>query len=153
MTTDASAHVQRKSLIGTRLEGRFTIDPSEHRTFTEAVFAPGWTGEVAHPMYLHLVAHCGKGIPLDEFFALMGTELAAGVTFGQGRLDYLKPLLIGSEYDVVTEFVEVTRKHGRTRPTFDLVTCRIEVRDGNGEVVGVSHESYVVPAEQEQNHG
>lgn len=145
MSTDIATHEQRKALLGTRLEGRFAIDPDEHRIFTDAVFAPGWQGEVAHPMLMHLVAHCGKGIPLEEFFLMMGTELAAGVTFGQGRLEFRKPLLIGAEYRVVTEFVDVVRKHGRTRGPFDVVTCRIEVSDGADDLVGVSHESYVVP--------
>ena len=136
----------RSALIGRRLPpGSFTIDPEAHRAFTDNVFAGPWTEEVAHPLFLHLVAHCGKGMPLEEFFALIGTELDAGVTFGQGTLTYHQPLKIGATYRVITEIAGVERKHGRRRGAFDVVTCHINVFDEAGELVGVSHESYVVP--------
>jgi acyl dehydratase len=135
----------RDELIGHRLEGSFTIDPEAHRVFTDAVFAGDWQGQVAHPLFLHLVAHCGKGMPLEEFFDLLGTELESGVTFGEGRLDYHAPLQIGATYRVQTEIADVERKHGRRRGAFDVVTCRIRVFDADDTLVGVSHESYVVP--------
>jgi hypothetical protein len=135
----------RNGLVGTRLpEGSFTIDPDQHRIFTDNVFAGPWEHEHAHPLFLHLVAHCGKGMPLEEFFALIGTELDAGVTFGQGTLTYHRPLTIGATYRVITEIADVTRKHGRRRGAFDVVTCHIDVYDGD-DLVGVSRESYVVP--------
>jgi hypothetical protein len=136
------------SLVGTRLpEGSFTIEPEAHRVFTDAVFAGPWPYETAHPLFLHIVAHCGKGMPLDEFFALIGTELEAGVTFGQGKLEYLQPLRIGATYRVATEIVGVERKHGRRRGPFDVVTTRQDVFDAAGTLAGVSTESYVVPKE------
>ena len=140
--------VDRQKLVGTVLpEGSFTIDPEDHRIFCDAVFAEGWTGDVAHPMFLHLVAHCGKG-PLEDFFELIGTRLEAGVTFGQGQLDYHAPLRIGATYRVITEIAEVERKQGRRRGPFDVVTCHIDVFDGD-ELVGRSRESYVVPVREE----
>jgi hypothetical protein len=136
----------RGALVGTKLpEGRFTIEPEAHRAFTDNVFAGPWTDELAHPLFLHLVAHCGKGMPLEEFFALIGTELDAGVTFGQGTLTYHQPLRIGATYRVATEIARVERKHGRRRGAFDVVTCRIGVFDADDQLVGVSDESYVVP--------
>jgi acyl dehydratase len=136
------------SLVGTRLPaGTFTIEPEAHRVFTDAVFAGPWRHELAHPLFLHIVAHCGKGMALEEFFALIGTELEAGVTFGQGRLEYLQPLRIGETYRVETEIVAVERKHGRRRGPFDVVTTRQRVLDAAGTPVGVSTESYVVPKE------
>lgn len=136
----------RSELIGRTLPaGSFTIDPEAHRVFTDNVFAGPWTGELAHPMFLHLTAHCGKGMPLEEFFALIGTALEAGVTFGQGTLTYHQPLKIGATYRVLTEIHDVERKHGRRRGAFDVVTCHINVFDAAGELVGVSRESYVVP--------
>ena len=136
----------RSGLIGHQLPpGSFTIEPDAHKAFTDNVFAGPWTDEIAHPLFLHLVAHCGKGMPLEEFFALIGTKLEAGVTFGEGRLEYRSPLRIGATYRVVTEIVGVERKHGKRRGAFDVVTCHINVYDGDGDVVGVSHESYVVP--------
>jgi len=137
----------RSALIGHTLPaGSFTIDPEAHRVFADAVFAGPWSGEIAHPMFLHLVAHCGKGMPLEEFFALIGTELDAGVTFGQGRLEFTAPLKIGATYSVVTEIAAVEHKHGRRRGAFDVVTCHIRVYDAGGALAGVSHESYVVPS-------
>jgi acyl dehydratase len=136
------------SLVGTRLpEGSFTIDPEAHRVFTDAVFAGPWRHETAHPMFLHIVAHVGKGMPLDEFFALIGTELEAGVTFGEGRLEFVQPLRIGATYRVATEIVSVERKHGRRRGPFDVVTTCQRVYDAAGALAGVSTESYIVPKE------
>jgi acyl dehydratase len=139
----------RRDLAGTRLpQGAFTIDPEAHRVFTDAVFAGPWEGEVAHPMFLHLVAHIGKGMPLKDFFELIGTELESGVTFGQGELRFVAPLRIGTTYRVETEIVGVERKRGRRRGAFDIVTCRSNVYDGD-TLVGVSEESYVVPSNEE----
>jgi hypothetical protein len=141
--------MSRSELIGHRLHGEFTIDPEAHQVFTDAVFAGPWEGDVAHPLFLHLVAHCGKGMPLEEFFNLLGTRLESGVTFGQGRLVYHEPLRIGATYRVQTEIAEIERKHGRRRGAFDVVTCHIRVFDADDCLVGVSHESYVVPETQE----
>lgn len=136
----------RSALIGRVLpEGSFTIDADAHKVFTDNVFAGPWTGELAHPLFLHLTAHCGKGMPLEEFFALIGTKLDAGVTFGQGTLEFHAPLRIGATYRVITEIADVERKHGRRRGAFDVVTCHINVYDTGGTLVGVSRESYVVP--------
>jgi hypothetical protein len=137
----------RDALVGTTWRGGFTIDPAVHEKFCQAVFADDWTGEDAHPLFLHLVAHCGKGVPLDEFFAALGTELEAGVTFGEGRLESHRPLRIGESYRVVTTVDSVVQKSGKRGP-FDVVTCRIEMRNADDDLVGVSHESYVVPLEQ-----
>ena len=109
------------------------------------MFAGPWTQEVAHPLFLHIVAHCGKGMPLEEFFALIGTELEAGVTFGQGTLTYHQPLKIGATYRVTTEIVGVERKHGKRRGAFDVVTTQQRVFDEQGTLVGTSRESYIVP--------
>lgn len=147
MNVASTARSTREELVGTTWQGGFTIDPAVHEKFCRAVFADGWTGENAHPLFLHLVAHCGKGVPLDEFFAALGTELEAGVTFGEGRLESRLPLRIGESYRVVTTVDAVVQKTGR-RGAFDVVTCRIEMRNGNDDLVGVSHESYVVPLEK-----
>jgi hypothetical protein len=139
----------RHALVGTRLpEGAYTIDPDEHRVFCEAVFHPGWTSELAHPLFLHLVAHCGKGMELDAFFRLIGTALEAGVTFGQGQLDYHQPLRVGASYRVLTDIRDVQTKRGRKRGAFDVVTCHSRVFDETDAMVGESHESYVVPSQE-----
>jgi hypothetical protein len=134
----------RATLVGRTWRGGFTIDPAAHDKFCRAVFAEAWSEDDAHPLFLHLVAHCGKGLPLDEFFAELGTELEAGVTFGEGRLESYIPLRIGATYRVDTTVHAVERKAGRRGP-FDVVTCRIEMRNDDHQLVGVSHESYVVP--------
>ena len=136
----------RIALIGRTLPaGSFTIDAEAHRVFTDNVFAGPWSGEIAHPLFLHLVAHCGKGMPLEEFFALIGTELEAGVTFGQGTLEFHQPLKIGGTYRVITEIAGVERKHGSRRGAFDVVTTHQRVFDEHDTLVGTSNESYIVP--------
>ena len=137
---------ERQRLVGMRLpEGRFTIDPGAHRVFCDAVFAPNWESPKAHPLYLHIVAHVGKGMALDEFFALIGTRLEAGVTFGQGRLDYHRPLRVGESYRIVSDITGVEPKQGRRKGRFDVVTVRSRVLDGAVAPVGTSTESYIVP--------
>lgn len=136
----------REGLVGVQLpEGQFTIDPEAHRVFTDAVFAGAWEDELAHPLFMHIVAHCGKGMSLEEFFTLIGTELASGVTFGQGVLEYHAPLRIGETYRVESEIASVERKRGRRRASFDVVTCLMHVYDSAGALIGTSRESYVVP--------
>jgi hypothetical protein len=148
MSDDASR--RRHDLVGTRLpRGEFTIDPDDHRAFCDAVFASPWTRDDAHPSFLHLVAHIGKGMPLPEFFALIGTSLDAGVTFGEGQLEYERPLRIGETYAVQTTIAAVESKTGRRRGRFDVVTVRSDVRDGAGTFVGSSREAYIVPVAEE----
>jgi hypothetical protein len=149
MSVNSTDPELRHDLIGRSWEGSFTIDPEAHRKFCSAVFVDDWDRQEAHPLFLHLVAHCGKGVSLEEFFRVLGTELAAGVTFGEGRLESRRPLRIGETYRVVTRIDDVVRKKGSRGP-FDLITCRIEMIADPDEVVGVSHESFVVPRTGEQ---
>lgn len=142
-------HQARLEQVGATWEGRFTITPEAHAKFCAAVFVDDWSAPEAHPLFLHLVAHCGKGVSLEEFFDALGTQLTAGVTFGQGRLESLIPLRIGATYRVVTEVADVERKQGRQWP-FDLVTCRIQVFDSAGELAALSHEAYVIPDATEE---
>lgn len=141
MTTTDSVTPQ---ILGLAWRGSFTIDERDHARFCAAVFAPDWQGPFAHPVFLHLVAHCGKGVELADFFAAIGTSLEAGVTFGEGRLESLRPLVVGATYAVSTVVVDVLRKSGR-RGAFDVVTCRIEVRDDADRLCGLSTESFIVP--------
>ncbi len=137
----------RRSLVGVRLpEGRFTVEESLHRMFCEAVFASGWESEYAHPLFLYLAAHCGKGMSLSAFFKLLGTELEAGVTFGEGALEFHQAVRIGAEYRVHTTIADVVTKVGRRRGAFDVVTCDSDVLDLEGQLVGTSREAYIVPA-------
>lgn len=132
------------SPVGLRWSGSYTIDPVEHARFCAATFAENWTSPTAHPIYLHLVAHCGKGVDLTTFFAAIGTSLESGVTFGEGRLQTHHPLVIGQTYTVNTEVTQSVRKAGRRGP-FDIVTCSIDVADSAGRICGTSTEAFIVP--------
>lgn len=137
--------VDRARLVGTSLPGgEYTIEAEAHRRWVAAVFADGWQSDIAHPMYLHLVAHCGMGLPIADFFELIGTTIDGGVMFGEGRLEFIRPLRIGARYRVLARIAAVERKSGGTLGTFDALTCRIDVADAEG-VAGVSYETYVVP--------
>jgi N-terminal half of MaoC dehydratase len=145
MGTGMSADVTAsQSVVGLAWSGSFTVDPVDHARFCAATFAEDWTAPTTHPIYLHLVAHCGKGVDLTTFFAALGTSLEAGVTFGEGRLETHHPLLVGETYAVNTAVTECVRKSGRRGP-FDVVTCRIEVSDPAGVVCGTSTEAFIVP--------
>jgi hypothetical protein len=138
----------KSSPVGLTWSGSFTIDPAEHARFCRATFATDWNDPTAHPIFLHLVAHCGKGVDLTTFFAALDTSLEAGVTFGEGRLESLRPLRIGDSFEVTTTVVSSERKSGRRGP-FDVVTCRIEVRDQAAVLCGISTESFIVPRGEE----
>ncbi len=131
--------------MGRRLpDGAYTIEAEAHRRWLAATFGPEWDGPLAHPMYLYLVAHCGMGTDIARFFELIGTDVAGGVMFGEGHLEFIRPLRIGARYEVRAQIAAVERKSGSSLDAFDTVTCRIEVCDAEG-VAGISHETYVVP--------
>ena len=134
-----------EGVVGTRFPGgRVTLESYEHWLACDAVEASALPRGGAHPMFGYYLALRGMGISLDDLFALVGATADSGVMFGEARLELIRPLSVGAEYEVSGEIESVERKEGRRAGVFDLVTFRLDVADDAGPVV-VSTNTFVFP--------
>jgi hypothetical protein len=135
-----------EALVGTSFPGgTYTIEPYRHWLMADAVGeAPSSTG-AAGPMEIYFGAMGGLGLSLDELFALVGSSSADGPMFGEAEIEQRIPLRIGESYEVRGGITGVVRKEGRRAGVFDIVTFRLELVGADGEVAGVSTNSFVFP--------
>lgn len=131
-------------LVGRQLPGgSFTIQPYEHWLFTDVVLSPALPPGVAHPIYAYRVAMAGMGLSIEDMFSL---GMAAGpdkVMFGETDMEVRQPLLVGETYAVRGSVTGVERHAGRRAGVFDLITFRLEVVSGEGDVAAVCTNSLV----------
>jgi hypothetical protein len=125
--------------------GTYTIEPYRHWLMNDAVGDVPSTSGAASPMEIYYGAMGGLGVTLDELFALAGATAADGPMFGEAEIEQHRPLQVGETYTVRGEFTDVVRKEGRRAGVFDIVTFRLELVGGDGEVAGVSTNSFVFP--------
>lgn len=133
-------------LIGYRFpDGSYTIDPEDHQRFVQTTGGRRSDTGTAHPVFGFLATHCGMGLDFPQFMALLGAPLDSGALFGQEDLRLERPLHIGETFTVRGSIVEARATVGAQVGSMFLVTCGLELVDGEGEVVCRSRETYVVP--------
>ena len=135
-----------ESLVGTSFPGgSYTVEPYRHWLMNDAVGDVPSTSGPASPMEIYYGAMGGLGLTLDELFALAGATAADGPMFGEAEIEQLRPLEVGATYAVSGGITGAVRKEGRRAGIFDIVTFRLELVDDEGEVAGVSTNSFVFP--------
>jgi hypothetical protein len=140
-------------LVGTTFpEGTYRIGGQRNADYVGAVHS-GSAGlsaspDVAHPVFGFLATHCGMGVTLEEFFTIVGATLEDGVLFGEGTLDFEDVVRTDTTYRVTGGIVRTARKVGRQTGTFDTITVRFELLDGDRRVC-TSEETYVFPRSEE----
>ena len=133
-------------LVGTSFPGgTYTVEPYRHWLMNDAVGDVPSTSGSASPMEIYYGAMGGLGLTLDELFALAGATAADGPMFGEAEIEQRKPLQVGGTYTVRGGITGAVRKEGRRAGVFDSDTFRLELVDGEGEVAGVSTNSFVFP--------
>jgi hypothetical protein len=125
--------------------GTYTIEPYRHWLMNDAVGDDANTSGAASPMEIYYGAMGGLGLTLDELFALAGATAADGPMFGEAEIEQHRPLRVGETYAVRGTFTDVVRKEGRRAGVFDIVTFRLELVAPDGEIAGVSTNSFVFP--------
>jgi hypothetical protein len=101
--------------------------------------------DVAHPVFGFIGTLLGKGMSLDDLFAICGATAADGPMFGEHETELLQPLRVGETYAVAGEFVSAVRKQGRTAGTFDIVGFELTLTDSDGRVAVKVFNSFVFP--------
>lgn len=145
MTGPVLSEEEVTSNIGRPLPGgTYTIEPWKAWLTHDAVLAPE-DREVAHPIFVFLAATGGMGLSWDELFAWFGSSSADGPMFGDCQMEFIRPLLIGSTYQVSGVIESVVRKHGRRAGVFDLVNYLLELHDDEGQLVATCRNSLVLP--------
>ena len=135
-----------EGLVGSSFPGgTYTVEPYRHWLMNDAVGDLPSTSGNASPMEIYYGAMGGLGLTLDELFALAGATAADGPMFGEAEIEQRKPLQVGGTYTVRGGITSAVRKEGRRAGVFDIVTFRLELVDGEGEVAGVSTNSFVFP--------
>ena len=95
--------------------------------------APSSTG-AAGPMEIYFGAMGGFGLSLDELFALVGASSATGPCSARRRSSSASRSRSARATTVRGGITGVVRKEGRRAGIFDIVTFRLELVDGDGEV-------------------
>ncbi len=135
-----------EGLVGTSFPGgTYTVEPYRHWLLNDAVGDVPSTSGDASPMEIYYGAMGGLGLTLDELFALAGATAADGPMFGEAEIEQRRPLQVGGTYTVRGGITGAVRKEGRRAGVFDIVTFRLELVDAEGEVAGVSTNSFVFP--------
>ena len=65
--------------------------------------------------------------------------------FGEAGIELERPLGIGETLRISGGITGVVRKEGRKAGVFDIVTFRLELADEDGELAGVSTNSFIFP--------
>lgn len=134
-----------EKVVGTSFPGGFfRIEGYEHQLGCDAVLAPRLGDGAAHPIFAYLAGIRGMGMSLDELFDLVGSSAEEGVMFGELEVELLRPLRVGTTYQVRGEITDVRRKEGRQAGVFDIVSFRLELLE-DGEAAAVSTNAYIFP--------
>ena len=100
----------------------------------------------AHPGLAYVACLEGSGVSIQDLFDLMEADADSGAMFGEQRLEYRSPVVIGREYEVDGEVTAVVRKRGRRAGTFYLLTFELRLREpGAAEAVVVNTNTYFFP--------
>lgn len=120
--------------------GRYVLPPHEAWLWADAVGA-ATDDPVAHPGLAYMVGLHGGGASIADIMALLNSDPASGVLFGELEMRFDRPLLPGGAYRVEGEILAVERKRGRSLGTFDLATFehRIAEEQSGDVVVTVKH--------------
>lgn len=138
-----------RDLVGTTFPGgTATVEPYQHWLTCDVVESPLPADEVAHPLYVYLIAMAGMGMSIEDFFGLCHATSADGPMFGECRTRVHRPLRVGVTYTVRGGIVDVQRKEGKRAGVFDIVAFELELVDAAGEVAGVCRNSFVFPRRQ-----
>lgn len=142
----AVAVEELEALVGKPFPGgHYTIEPYRHWLMQDAVGAPAAREGTASPMEAYYGALAGMGMSVDELFRLVGATADDGPMFGEAEIEVRRPLVIGETYRVSGAMTGVVRKEGRKAGVFDIVTFRLELVGGDGEVAAVSTNSFIFP--------
>ena len=124
--------------------GSYTVEPYVDWLVRDVVLADR-DEDVAHPLFGFIGTLLGKGMSLDELFAICGATAADGPMFGEHETELLRPIRVGETYSVSGEFVSAVRKQGRTAGTFDVVGFELTLTDSDGEPAVKVFNSFVFP--------
>ena len=142
----AIAVAELEALIGTSFPGgTYTIEPYRHWLMQDAVGGPPAREGDASAMEVYYGALAGMGITVTELFTLVGATADDGPMFGEAGIELERPLRIGETYAISGGITGVVRKEGRKAGVFDIVTFRLELTGEDGELAGVSTNSFIFP--------
>jgi hypothetical protein len=100
----------------------------------------------AHPGLAYVACLEGSGVSIQDLFDLMEADAGSGAVFGEQRLEFRAPLVIGRDYEVDGEVTSVVRKRGRRAGVFDMLTFVLRLREpGAAEPAVVTENTFIFP--------
>lgn len=131
--------------VGYQLPGsEYFVCPEKHGLFLDAVGGKAASDGSAHPAFMFMAAHCGRGLSLKALMALLERPLDAGILLGHDDLTIDRPLVVGERVSVGGIISGADTKVGRSG-IFDRITATIDVHAADGTRVGRSVETYIIP--------
>lgn len=125
--------------------GTVTVPHWMNALWADAVLAED-PGPYVHPVLVYYAAIEGSGVTIEGLFELMEADAGSGAMFGEQRLEFRKPVVVGRPYQVEGEVVDVVRKHGKRTGPFDLLTFSLRLTEqGEQEPTAISTSTFVFP--------
>lgn len=125
--------------------GEYTVEPYVNWLVTDIVEDEHRADGTVHPLLAYIASLLGKGISLDELFALCGASADDGPMFGEHETILHRPLELGVTYRIAGAFTSTERKHGQKTGTFDIVGFELTVTHPDGSATATIRNSFVFP--------
>ncbi|MDV7353666.1 hypothetical protein R4282_11670 [Rhodococcus oxybenzonivorans] len=143
MTADVDEDL-RARLVGYRFpEGTCTIPAHESWLGHQAMRAPDGAVEELNPLWPLIIGMRGMGVSIADLGKLVEMGPQDSVMFGELEIEQVAPLTIDIKYTVDGIITDITRHHGRTAGTFDIVTFVLTLTDPCRETVATVTNSFV----------
>ncbi len=124
--------------------GRYRISVDEASRFAHAVGAEA-DGRIAHPAFFFVATQGAMGVSVDELLAMCAFKAEDGPLLTNMRAELDAPLQTDVDYDVTGEIVSLVRKPSRTFGTVDVLTFRLDLRDGAGQRAARVTNTWMLP--------
>lgn len=135
-----------QSIVGRTFPGgQYTIESYIDWLVHDVVESGRRDGATAHPLFGFIATLLGKGMSLDDLFAICGASAEDGPMFGEHETELHRPLAVGETYAVTGKFTSAERKQGQKVGTFDIVGFELSLTDGKGRPAATIRNSFVFP--------
>lgn len=143
MTTDVAEH-PLAGLVGVPLPGGSWSVPGYENWLTSYAVYAGTDGD-PHPVSAFIGVQRGLGMTVAELFRYLHSDIDAGPLLAECTMEFPSRLQVDRPYTVSGTVESVERKSGRALGVFDLVRCRFELSEEDGDLVASVTNVYAIP--------
>jgi hypothetical protein len=134
----------RERLCGFRFPpGRLHVHGYESWLAADCFGQPLADGDELHPAWVLVGGLRDMGLPFAELFQLAEARVEDGIFYGETSIEQEHPLMVGVDYTVEGEILDLTRRNGARLGTFDLMTFQLRLVTDDGLLAASSSNTFV----------